>query len=122
MPSRIGPASILTQKDFRRAARTGLSLSVGFCFEDIETIDDGNVAVGLNLDARELQPDQASSAGGELAGSSQDGVAVFPGFLSIVDSERVSGEQLVEGFLIIGKSGAPDLLARRQQFLALAGR
>ena len=35
---------LLTQEDFGCAARTGLALSLGFRFEDIETIDHRNVA------------------------------------------------------------------------------
>lgn len=122
MPAGVEPGAVAEDEDFGAAAGGGGALVVLLGLVEVGGVEDGGVAVELNVGAGEFEADEFGAGRGEAAGAFEDGGAVGPVAGAGVDGEGLAGDGLLQLLPVAREPGAPDGLARRQERLPLVGR
>jgi hypothetical protein len=111
VPARIGPHSIMQHKNLCDASGRHGSLAPSFCFIQVQTVKNCDIAIMANFRAWKLKAKQLSAGRMKLGCSLENPCLVLPLRLPGADGDGVSGYQSLKRLCVAGKPGASDGLA-----------
>src|SRR5229473_1491407 len=96
VPARVYPGAVVEDEDFGDTAGGLIALAALLDFVEIVGVDDGGVAVDLDLGLREFEADEFAAGGGEARRAVEHGVAISPGSAPGLEGNQLFREQLFE--------------------------